>query len=549
MMTPLADARGSVFAAALLLPALLLAQSDAPGPHVATYRSAVDDSDQPYALYLPNSFTPTKQYPLVIALHEEESNHIFQLKRLFGIPGRFGESGLQALSLRTFSVPGNIDFIAACPFARGTMGYQGIAEQDVYDVLADVKRRFPIDEDRIYLTGSGMGGGGALWLALTRPGDWAAVAAVCPDTIPGSEELAPNALNLPIRLFQGELDPLVPVESTRAWHRRLLNAGAPVDYIEYPGVRHNAWDFAYKNAAIFAWLAQFRRNAAPSHIHFVTRSPRYNTAYGLRIDGFQPGQLATIDATSTGIQTHNVDAFTIHVGQASWAVMEKPVITIDATPIPIARNTALTFTRSATRWTLAHPTVAQRAVPAIPDAVSARHIYVYPTLGVQTADDLAARRHVAEQAAAWSTPRSRLNLTLAVKADNAITQDDIDTADLVLFGTSETNSLIARFALFALPIELSPAAADYGLLFIASTGKHYALISSGLPWWTGAADTHRGGYRFAPEPYRLLTTFGDYILFKGSLANVVSEGLYDSNWKIPPEAAARMLGTGTVTIH
>lgn len=532
--------------AALLLLAQLLAQSDAPGPHVVTYRSAVDDSDQPYALYLPNALKPDKQYSLVIALHEEESNHIFQLKRLFGIPTRFGESGLQALSLRTFTLPGNIDFIAACPFARGSMGYRGIAEQDVYDVLADVKRRFPIDEDRIYLTGSGMGGGGALWLALTRPGDWAAVAAICPDTIPGSEELAPNALNLPIRLFQGELDPLVPVESTRAWHRRLLNAGAPVDYIEYPGVRHNAWDFAYKNAAIFAWLAQFRRNAAPNHIHFVTRSPRYATAYGLRIDGFEPGQLAAIDATPTRIQTQNLTRFTVPVG---WTSGLPNQLTIDTTPIRIPHNTALTFTRSATGWTLAHPTVAQRAVPAIADAVSARHIYVYPTLGVQTADDLAARRRVAEQAAAWSTPRAHLNLTLAVKADNAITQDDIDTADLVLFGTRETNGLIARFAPFALPIELSPAAADYGLLFIASTGKHYALVSSGLPWWTGAGDTHRGGYRFAPEPYRLLTTFGDYILFKGSLANVVSEGLYDSNWKIPPQAAARMLSTGTVTIH
>ncbi len=296
---------------------LLVAQSDGPGPHIAGYHSAVDDSDQPYALYLPNSFRPDKQYPLVIALHEEDSNHIFQLKRLFGFPTRFGESGLQALSLRTFTAPGNIDFIAACPFARGTMGYQGIAEQDVYDVLADVKRRFRIDEDRIYLTGSGMGGGGALWLALTRPGEWAAVAAVCPDTIPGSEQLAPNAFNLPIRLFQGDLDPLVPVESTRAWHRRLLNAGVRVEYIEYPGVRHNAWDFAYKNAAIFAWFSQFRRNPAPTHIRFVTGSPRYKNAYGLRIDAFQPGQLASIDATPTGIQTQNVTGFTLPAGWTS----------------------------------------------------------------------------------------------------------------------------------------------------------------------------------------------------------------------------------------
>ncbi|HMC63137.1 MAG TPA: alpha/beta hydrolase-fold protein, partial [Candidatus Solibacter sp.] len=241
----------AVVCAPLAALTLLLAQPDVPqwvtpGARAVTYHSAVDDSEQPYALYLPKFSAPGKTYPLVIGLHEEESNHIFQLKRLFGIPSRFGESGLQALSLRPFPVPDSLDFIVACPFARGTMGYQGIAEQDVYDVLADVKRRYPIDPDRIYLTGSGMGGGGALWLALTRPDQWAAVAAVCPDPFPGAEELAGNALNLPIRLYQGELDPAVPAESTRAWHRRLLNAGAPVEYIEYPGVRHNAWDSAYR---------------------------------------------------------------------------------------------------------------------------------------------------------------------------------------------------------------------------------------------------------------------------------------------------------------
>src|SRR5207237_3690900 len=111
------------------------------------------------------------------------------------------------------------------PLARGTMGYEGIAERDVYDALADVKRRLPVDEDRVYLTGTSMGGGGALRLALTRPDLWAAVALVCPVTPPGLEALIPNALNVPVRLFQGELDPLVPVESARLWHQRLLGLG------------------------------------------------------------------------------------------------------------------------------------------------------------------------------------------------------------------------------------------------------------------------------------------------------------------------------------
>jgi hypothetical protein len=525
------------------LAALLFAQSEAPGPRTVTYHSAVDDSDQPYALYLPKSFTPGRTYPLVIGLHEEESNHIFQLKRLFGIPNRFGESGLQALSLRTFPVPENVEFIVACPFGRGTMGYQGIAERDVYDVLADVKRRYAIDPDRIYLTGSGMGGGGALWLALTRPDQWAAVAAVCPDSIPGTEELAGNALNLPIRLYQGEVDPAVPAESTRAWQRRLLSAGAPVEYIEYPGVRHNAWDSAYRNGAVFTWFAQHRRNSRPEHIHFASRWPAYSAAYGLRIVSEQPGQIASIDAMPSRIQTRNVAAFAL--GHGAWGPDR---ITIDSTTLRVPRQAAPAFAKSAQGWGLARATVAEVPVPAIAAAVSGRHIYVYPTRGVRTEEELAARRREAELAAAWSSPRTHLNVSFPVKADREVTEEDIESADLVLFGTRETNSLIARFGA-RLPLELSPAAADFGLLFIASTGMHYALVSSGLPWWTGADDAHRGGYHFAPEPYRLLSTFGDYILFKGSVANVLAEGVYDANWSVPADPAARMAATGTVTVH
>ena len=90
------------------------------------------------------------------------------------------------------------------------MGFRGIAERDIYDVLADVKRRFPVDEDRIYLTGISAGGGGALWLGLTRPDLWAAIAPVCAEAPPGTAELAGNALDTPIELYHGERDPIVP---------------------------------------------------------------------------------------------------------------------------------------------------------------------------------------------------------------------------------------------------------------------------------------------------------------------------------------------------
>ena len=84
---------------------------------------------------------------------------------------------------------------------------------------------------------------------------------------------------------------------------------------------------------------------------------------------------------------------------------------------------------------------------------------------------------------------------------------------------------------------------------MAPTGRHLALVSSGRSWWSGADESGRGGYRYAPPQYRLLTTFGDYILFKGSLAHVLAEGRFDASGKVPAEAAGALKAAGTVTVR
>jgi len=207
-----------------------LGQTLKPGPQVLTIFSDVDDTEQPYGLYLPKNFNRAKKYPLVIMLHGAGSNHRLSLRRVFGKSNLPGETDVEAT--RYFPEWRDVDYIVASPYARGTMGYQGIAEHDVYDVLADVKKRFTIDEDRVYLTGLSMGGGGTLWIGLSRPDLWAAIAPVCPAPPDGTTELAPNALNYPVHFFQGGADPVVKPEGTREWVKRLQELGTTVEYTE-----------------------------------------------------------------------------------------------------------------------------------------------------------------------------------------------------------------------------------------------------------------------------------------------------------------------------
>ncbi len=84
--------RGGVLA----LAGRLEAQLYVPGPQVTTFLSDVDDSDQPYGLYLPRKLDGAKKYPLVISLHGADSNHRLNLRRVFGRGIRPGQSESEA---------------------------------------------------------------------------------------------------------------------------------------------------------------------------------------------------------------------------------------------------------------------------------------------------------------------------------------------------------------------------------------------------------------------------------------------------------------------
>lgn len=543
--------------AALFLAASARPQALPAGSQVLTFRSEIDGPDQQYALYPPKDFDPSRKYPLVVSLHGADSNHRINLRRVFGIDPRSAEIG--AGETRHPAGLREVDFFVASPLARGTIGYQGIAETDVYDMLADVKRRFPIDEDRVYLTGLSMGGGGTLWLGLTRPDLWAALAAVCPAAPPGSDELAGNALDLPVHLFQGDADPVVPVAATRDWQKRFLALGVRVLYTEYPNVRHNAWTNAYKGGAIFDWFHPLRRNAHPQTVRFATRHYKYRAAYWVELDELTPDQLATIEATFSSpnhveVKTNGVDGFTLRLaGHPMFSAARPIAVTVDGARVKVKTAPQLSFSRGEKGWRPGRrePAAGEKRPGLegpIAEAWSGRHIYVYGTAGSPAPEELAERRATAQTAAEWSTPRSRVLYSPRVAADKDVSAGEAAAANLILFGTKETNLLIAKFAP-SLPLALNAGAADYGLVYIAPEGNRYLVINSGLPYWKGDDEIKLPGWPFVPRPYRLLLSFPDYVLFKGSLANVIAEGSFDRNWRLSRDAAARMKSSGAVEIR
>lgn len=538
-----------------------VAQQLPAGPQVLTFHSDADDTEQPYALYIPKNYDPAKKYPLVIMLHGAGSNHRLALRRVFGKSNAAGETDVEAS--RYFPEWKDVDYIVASPLARGTMGYQGIAEKDVYDVLADVKKRFTIDEDRTYLTGLSMGGGGTLHIGLTRPDIWAALAPVCPAPPAGTEIYAPNALNIPMHFFHGDQDQAVNVNVSRDWVKRLKEIGTQVKYEEYPGVNHDSWVNAYRDGFIFTWFDQFKRNRFPDQVRLSTARYKYNRAYWVTIDQFQTsGATASIDAKFTAtnelqITTQGVDAFTLSLQGHPKFVSGQPlqVIINGGKKQRFQSTDNLSMHFLAGKWNIGriqkdHAAKQPGMEGPISEAFSSRHIYVYGTGGNASPEEITERRRVAEEAADWAQYRGaflgRVMYFPRVAADTEVRPSDFESSNLILFGTKETNAIIQKFS-DKLPLHLDPSATkSFGLFYIYPVNGHYVAVSSGIPWWTGQLVQ---GYRWMPPAALRLQDFKDFYLFKELSSQVLTEGYFDQQWKVPPTELKTFLDTGAVIIR
>ena len=131
---------------------------------VRGFVSRLDGSIQPYAISFPAGFDPksTTAMPLHLKLHGRAN----QMNEVNFFHRHEGKS------------PGKDQtWIQLDVYGRGNNAYRWAGEVDVFEALADVKRRFYIDENRITLHGFSMGGAGAYHLGVHHPGLWSSAGA------------------------------------------------------------------------------------------------------------------------------------------------------------------------------------------------------------------------------------------------------------------------------------------------------------------------------------------------------------------------------------
>jgi len=201
-----------------------------------------------YAILKPAKIKDETKYPLLVSLH--------------GAGGR-GNKKWQGncAANKVLSQPAmrqKYPCYIIAPTVNRNQRWDGAPLTALIELVKSSLKEHAIDPARIYVTGQSMGGAGTYSAILAEPNLFAAAIPVCGR---GQPELAKKIVHMPIWIFHGELDRVVPTIASRNMVAALKKAGGKPIYTEYAGVRHNSWTPAYADKKLWEWLFAQKRGA------------------------------------------------------------------------------------------------------------------------------------------------------------------------------------------------------------------------------------------------------------------------------------------------
>ncbi len=196
-----------------------------------------------YLLSLPKEYgvDKDKRWPMILFLHGagERGSDLNKVKAL-GPPKLVAEGK-------------EMPFIIISPQAPDHSNW----DVDALNALLDeIVSQYAVDEGRIYLTGVSMGGAGTWRLASAHPERFAAIAPICGWGDPG---MAHRMRNMPIWVFHGAKDDLVPLQASQEMVEALKQVGNEPRFTVYPDAGHDSWTETYNSPALFEWFLKQKR--------------------------------------------------------------------------------------------------------------------------------------------------------------------------------------------------------------------------------------------------------------------------------------------------
>jgi predicted esterase len=530
-----------------------------PGVWEIARRSKLDGHPTPMSIHVPAAYAkdPSRRFPLVVLLHGYEGNPR-RIMRAF-----LGQSGSDPV----------VDGFIVAPHAYGNSFYRGPGEQDALDAVDWMLEHYPIDPDRVSISGVSMGGTGAAHLALLNPERFSRAAPLCGyqsyflrrdvahrPTRPwevrrmhhwSPASWAPNGRHLALWVAQGTRD--LPLSNSRVLVDAYRQLGYPVT-AEWPDTGHAVWEKTYAGARLWRWLSGATRGRGAAHLTFTTDALRYGTLDWLRVTALGDGEnLGRIDAERVSpdrvvVKTTDVTGFELDRDRARLGP-DRVTIEIDGVALSFAAAEPLAAHRDPGGW---HPGPPNRGVRdkragvegPIDDAFLGPLIFVYGSLDPRWTR---ANREVADTLARL---RYGVQIRYPVVSDRELDRALEATHSLVLVGNAQSHSLIRRLDA-ALPIRVVGDAVRVGGQSFPgpTTGttfvypnpehpEHYLLLVEGVgvPGLYYALSLPALLPDFAVYDSLVAPAAGQQIL---GTAEVLGAGFFRSDWSLPSTSLPR----------
>jgi dienelactone hydrolase len=539
------------------------------------YRSRIDGSVQPYAVTLPADFgkDPTKHWRLDVVLHGRDAT-LTEVKFLNA------NSGDKA-------APKDLQYARIDIFGRGNNAYRWAGETDVFEAIESffanerlAGRDKLTDAGRIVLRGFSMGGAGTWHIGLHYPDRWCCIGPGAgfttthgyiknlPDQLPPHQEAclhiydavdyAANAFNVPVVAYSGAKDPQkAAADNIEA---RLKKLGIDMTHIIAPDLEHKfPPEWQAKADVHWSEYAHHGRDDYPRQVRFTTYTMKYASCAWVEIMGLERHyQQAAVEAdrhdSGFNLATQNVRA--LHLTLPEGTTQNQQIV-IDKQKLDIKPwthqngSTHLYLQKSADGWRavlpqklfterLQRPQKIAGLQGPIDDAFTDAFLCVRSTgkpwhAATQAYADGNLQRFQAE----WS---KFLRGQLPIKDDIDVTNEDIATKHLILFGDPSSNSIISQ-VIDALPLrwtkdQIVCAGASY------TAGDHVPVMIQPNPLNAARYVVVNSGHTFHAAEFRgtnalLYPRLGDWAVLKlaptatDSLgAEAIAAGLFDEYWRI-----------------
>ncbi len=490
------------------------------------YQSEIDESAQPYQLQVPRSFAAPKdgkKYPLVLFLHGYvpyyDRQHWWDEAPDFDV------------------IFEKNDCFLALPFGRSNTDFQSCGETDVLDVLADVRKHYPIDENRIYLYGYSMGGMGVYTIGAHHPDLFAAGIVLAGRADSPLQNFKPlntfapykqwiiqsdnpislceNFVNIPLRLYHGRDDTIINVSESNRMEARLKEVGCDVKLQLGPGSHGYGLEIMF-SAEPVAWLLSHTRGATPEKNHLKT----------FRLEYAKQNNVA-VTATTGELQPIELE----------WTTKDGAVAFTKDDAKVLQRSIAGKLEPAKLDGLRKSP---QLCGP-VREAVCSAFMVVYGTKGTPQAV-LANRRNADQFAADWKEFSKSPAL---IKADTEVTAADKAAKNLFLFGEEQENTIHAECAAkLPFSVKNGNAVIDGKTVPLEGKGLMYlypsplanpehprsVIICAGMLYGAGVSSNHK------------LDLVPDFILFDDKRDNdgtstnrALCAGFFNGEWKLDPK--------------